>query len=195
MKTKGEKRRAESGVRTAGGYGIGRTIAEEREKLETESERIAAREKAKKRQTRSVVVLVIGLVAIGVLIAIGVKSLAEGSIETTMTQTEKFEPSENVEIIDESGAGISGRTKEYIGALEQDFKDLGYTLTRVAIPAGKRREIDAYVENTPYYFKMNLDRGTAVSAEDADRMIRYLADAGITPGYVDLRVEGKAYYQ
>lgn len=176
-------------------YGVGRTIAEEREKLETESERIAAREKSKKRQIRSVVILIVGLIAIGILIMIGIKSLAEGSIEPTMTQAEKFEPSSSVEIIDESGAGISARTKEYIGAVEQDLKDLGYTLTRVAVPAGKRREIDVYVDGAPYYFKMNLDRGTAVSAEDASRMIKYLEGAGLVPGYVDVRVEGKAYYQ
>ena len=176
-------------------YGIGRTIAEEREKLETESERLAAREKTKKRQIWSVVILVIGLIAIGILTAIGIKSLAEGSIEPTISQGEKFEPSPSVEIVDESGAGISGRTKEYIGALEQDFKDLGLTLTRVALPVGKRREIDVYVDGISYYFKMNLDRGTAVSAEDANRMIKYLSGAGLNPGYVDVRVEGKAYYQ
>ena len=45
------------------------------------------------------------------------------------------------------------------------------------------------------YFKVSLDRGTGVTAEDISRMLKYLQDRGLTPGYVDVRVEGKAYYQ
>ena len=52
-----------------------------------------------------------------------------------------------------------------------------------------------YVEGAEYYIKMNVDRGSAESVEDADRMIKYLNAKGIAPGHLDVRVEGKAYYK
>lgn len=175
-------------------FGVGRTIAEEREKLESESERFHAREKAKNRQTFSIVVFTIGLIAIGILVTIGVKSLAEEAENpVTVSSREKVEPT--VEIVDESGAGITNRVREFVGQLEKDAADLDYKIERVAVPAGKRREVDVYLKDIPYYIKMNIDRGTAVSAEDMDRMVRHLATLGVTPGYVDVRVEGKAYYK
>ena len=42
---------------------------------------------------------------------------------------------------------------------------------------------------------MTSERGSAVQIEDAERMMRYLDGKGLTPEYVDLRVEGKAYYK
>ena len=172
---------------------VGRTIAEERERLESESERIEARERAKSRQTRTVLIFAILIVAVFGLIGLGIKSLAENPVGTETGGPVKYEPT--VEIIDESGAGITNRTREFIGMVEQDFRDLGYVMTRAAVPAGKRREVDVYVDGTPYYVKMNVDRGSAASVEDADRMIKYLNAKGIAPGYLDVRVEGNAYYK
>ncbi len=172
---------------------VGRTIAEERERLESESERIAEREKVKNRQTRTVLIFAILVVVVFGLVILGIKSLAETPLTNVGTKDVKYEPS--VEIIDESGIGITNRTREFVGMLEQDFADLGYKLVRAAVPAGKRREVDVHVDGVPYYIKMNLDRGSAVSAEDADRMIKYLALKGFVPGYLDVRVEGKAYFK
>jgi hypothetical protein len=43
---------------------------------------------------------------------------------------------------------------------------------------------------------MTTDRGAAVSVEDADRMIRYLTDKGISEfEYIDVRVEEKGYWK
>ena len=172
---------------------VGRTIAEERERLESESERIAEREKVKNRQTRTVLIFAILVVAVSGLVILGIKSLAEAPLVNVGTETVKYEPS--VEIVDESGVGITNRVREFVGMLEQDFADIGYRLVRAAVPAGKRREVDVYVDGVPYYIKMNVDRGSAVSVEDADRMIRYLNTKGLVPGYLDVRIEGKAYFK
>ena len=41
-----------------------------------------------------------------------------------------------------------------------------------------------------------MDRDTAVSAEDAFRMVRYLENQGITEyQYIDVRLPGKAYWK
>lgn len=189
-------RTRKKGGETSSAFGVGRTIAEEREKLESSSERIAAREKAKNRQTISILTFVLGLMVIGVLAVIGVRSLMEEDDGTGESNSSSENLTISAEVVDESGAGITNRTKEFIAQVEKDLADLGYKVTRVAVPAGKRREIDVYVDGVQYYIKMNVDRGAGVSAEDTDRMIRYIASLpGIVPGYVDVRVEGKAYYK
>ena len=46
------------------------------------------------------------------------------------------------------------------------------------------------------YVKFTLDRDSAVSVEDADRMYRYLSGAGIAEyTYIDVRLPGKAYWK
>ena len=99
------------------------------------------------------------------------------------------------QIIDESGAGVTKRMKEYVGTVEQDLADLGFTVDRAVLPSGKTREIDLFLKDYPYYFKLNIDRVAAVSAEDMKRMVTYLTEHDIHPSYVDVRVKGKAYYK
>ena len=77
-----------------------------------------------------------------------------------------------------------------------DLKDIGLTLNRVVVPIGKNREIDIYIDGyDEYYFKLNVDRETAVGAEDTKRMIAFLTERDLHPQYVDVRVKGKAYYK
>ena len=102
------------------------------------------------------------------------------------------------EVYDENGRGetISTREKGYIGQIESDLLDLGYTVSRVVLPQEKAREIDIYLKDRTMYFKVNIDRGTAVSAEDMIRTLKYIEGNGIEGvSYVDVRVEGKAFYK
>lgn len=86
--------------------------------------------------------------------------------------------------------------KAYIARAEQDFRDLGYTPVKAVIPTGSVREIDFYLENYSGFIKTTVDRDTAVSVEDADRMLRYLAGQGTTEfTYIDVRLSGKAYWK
>jgi hypothetical protein len=43
---------------------------------------------------------------------------------------------------------------------------------------------------------MIVDRDPAVSVEDADRMLRYLAEQGVSDfRYIDVRIDRKAYWK
>lgn len=209
---------------------VGRTIAEERERIESESDRLAARELAKKHETMQTAIFVVTVVAIGVLIVISAKNfvVSGGATETAVSSETTYAPS--VPVIDESGAKLSRKMSEFIGMVEADFKESGYTVTRVAIPTGMAREVDVYVAEgggggssdgdnggssgggdgsetegvvngaldtgeLGYYFKMNIDRGSGVSVEDAVKMVKYLSERDLHPSYVDVRVEGKAFYR
>lgn len=186
-------------------FRLGRTIGEKREKLETRNEREAARKKDKKRQDRRVVVVCLGAVAlVAILFTLAFIIFGSGAPDAP---AEPVNPDEavavtvepTIEVVDEGDASrshISSRMKLYIGQAEQDFRDLGYTPTRAVIPAGAIREIDFYVEGKPGYVKFTLDRDSAVSVEDADRMYRYLSEAGIAEyTYIDVRLPGKAYWK
>ena len=83
-----------------------------------------------------------------------------------------------------------------MGQAESDFRDLGYTPLRAVIPAGAIREVDFYLSGWVGKIKMTIDRETAVSVEDADRMLRYLQGINVSEfEYVDVRVEGKGYWK
>ena len=183
-------------------FQMGRTIAEKREKLETRSERELARKKDKNRQTRRVIFTVVGfLLLIVILVAIALNFVRhQDDINKQPATTTSSEPRvSNLQIVDEaatSGHEITSRMRVYIGQLEGDLIDLGYSPQKVVIPAGSIREVDIYLDGHPGYFKTHIDRGSAVTAEDIDRMIRYLAGQGITTyEYVDVRISGKAYWK
>lgn len=179
----------------------GRTIGERREHLETASERLAARKKVKKRQNFRVGMTVVLFLVVAVAAVVGVivflKNRETNEIETAPTTVVKtYTPS--IEIVDEnSGAGnITARMSEYIGQLEADFRDLNYTPVKAVIPAGSIREVDFYLDGFSGRIKTIIDRGTAVTAEDADRMLRYLTGQGISEfEYIDVRIDGKAFWK
>ncbi|MBR2998322.1 hypothetical protein IKF34_00880 [Candidatus Saccharibacteria bacterium] len=174
----------------------GRTIGEKREKLETANERTAARKKAKQAKITRIVITTCGfLVLIGALVMLFRAFTISGDTEIDSAQTESFAPT--IPIEDEaSGTNLSNRMKSYIGRAEKDLRDLGYTPIKAVIPASAIREVDIYLENPSIFVKMILDRETSVSAEDADRVIRHLSGEGVGDyTYIDVRVEGKAYWK
>ncbi len=180
---------------------VGRTIGEARERLETANERAAARKKDKRKNNLRILFVTIGFILLA-LILVGLyftffneeegNSIANNTIYIPYTPT--------IEVVDEdasaTGGEITSRMSEYIGQAEVDFRALGLTPVKAVIPNNSIREIDFYLEGYSGFIKMLLDRGTAVSVEDADRMIRYLANQGITDfEYIDVRLEGKAYWK
>lgn len=179
---------------------MGRTIGEKREKLETANERAAARKKDKKQKKRRVTFTIIGFaIFIGILVFLGFFFLGNGEPAPAETPVEVVTTEPTIEIIDEdaaAGGKITNRMRSYIGQAEQDFRDLGYTPAKAVVPTGSVREVDFYLSGQPGFIKMHIDRGTAVSVEDADRMLRYLTAQGTTNfQYIDVRLARKAYWK
>ena len=179
----------------------GRTIGERRERPETANERLEARKKVKKRQTFrvgfTVVLFTIVAIVVIILVIVFLKNRATNEAETTPTVVVKtYRPT--IEIVDEnaSASGITTRMSEYIGQLENDLKDLNLTPVKAVIPAGSIREVDIYLDGHTGFIKTTIDRGTGVTAEDTERMLRYLTGQGIGEfQYIDVRIDGKAYWK
>ena len=184
----------------------GRTIGERRERLETASERTAAREKVKKKQTRRLMSTIVFYIALASLaIFVGIKLFSpreeEAGIDDSATSTTIVIPyAPTIEVVDEAASATGGHLtstmKEYIGQVEVDLREFGYTPTRAVIPNGAVREVDFYLDGFTGYIKFVTDRGAGVSTEDADRMLRYLASIDVHDfEYIDVRIDGKAYWK
>lgn len=176
------------------GMRLGQTIVAEREHAESESERMQARKRAKRKQRTSVMMVVLMLIILGLMAYLGVKEMSKEYVDDSAGVVGDYQIV--AEIVDEDNRGqISARVRDYIAQLEQDFRDLGYTVTKVILPTGTSRELYVDLDGQTEYFKVTTDRETAVTAEDAVRMIKYLEERDLHPEYVDVRVEGKAYYK
>lgn len=177
----------------------GRTIGEQREKLETANERMAARQKDKRKKHFRVFFVSAGFLLLAAILVIIYFEFFHDDKHQVATPTEEITYAPTVEIIDEdavAGSEITSRMKDYIGQAEADFRSLGYRPVKAVVPTGTIREVDFYLEGYSGFIKMFIDRPTAVSVEDADRMLRYLSDQGITNfQYIDVRLPRKAYWK
>lgn len=176
----------------------GRTIVARREPLEKAADRAAAHDKIRKKQLFRTVVTGGGFVLIFAILIFFSFGLAHGNNESNPTnEAVTYKPT--IEIIDEdavSGELVSSRMKDYVGQAEFDFRALGLVPTKAVVPKGSIREIDFYLEGYPGFIKTTLDRGTGVTTEDTKRMLNYLESKGITEfEYIDVRLEGKAYWK
>lgn len=178
----------------------GRTIGAKREQLEKASERAATHKKNQKKRKLRLIFTTLGFagaIALAIFITLPLFSREEQPVYEPVVVV-PYAPT--IEVIDEdlasTGGGITGRMKEYIGQAEADFRELGYTPVKAVIPSGSIREVDFYLDGYNGFIKLILDRGTGVSVEDADRMLRYLEGKGITDfTYIDVRIDGKAYWK
>ncbi len=178
----------------------GRTIGERREKLETSNERLAARKQAKRQKHLRVFLVSVGFFILMAILAAAYFIFFEKGEEVffQVANNETYAPT--IEVVDEDAAAtsgeITGRMSEYIGQVESELRALNYQPTKAVLPTGSIREVDFYLDGYNGYIKMITDRGAAVSVEDADRMLRYLANQGISDfSYIDVRISGKAYWK
>lgn len=186
----------------------GRTIGAKRERLETRNERMAARKKDKKRAVRRVVLTIVGFLAIsGILIYLcfyifkpkDPEAVGAGNDDIAKMGEQEEELRPTIEVVDEDAtkdSKISGRMSEYIALVERDFQDLGYKPVKAVVPTGAIREVDFYLDGISGFIKTTIDRDAAMTVEDADRMIRYLNEQGVSEfSYIDVRIERRAYYK
>ena len=177
----------------------GRVIGEKREKLETASERATAHRKIKKQRISRIAITILGFTLVGVgLFYIG--TFFFGDREASPASTTVYLPLSPTIPVEDQDTGkdstITSRMKEYIGQVEADLREYGYTPVKAVIPTGAIREVDFYLDGYSGFIKTTIDRGAGVTAEDADRMLRYLAGQGIADfAYIDVRLDGQAYWK
>lgn len=107
-----------------------------------------------------------------------------------------------VKIVDESGVSItdgavlaSGRFLSFVGRIVSASKQYGYTVIEARIPSGTTRELEVKLDGVISAIRMSVDRPAGEQAEDMVSAVRYLQSVGRSPGYIDVRVASKAFYQ
>lgn len=107
-----------------------------------------------------------------------------------------------VQIVDEAGVSFqegttvtSTRFLSFIGKIVAQAKGKGMEVIEARLPLGTTRQVVIKVSGKDYEFRLSIDRGAGEQVEDISRVEKYLSDRGINPRYVDVRVEGRAFYQ
>ena len=181
--------------RESDSYRIGRTIAGEAfaDERKAKLERLKERKKTKRKNFAVVFGVVLIVVLIGVVFGHYIADIAaENQAKREIVKV----PEPTVEIRDENAdTEVSVRVKLFVARLEDDVREYGYAVDYVVLPLNKVREMHIFLRDRKEYYKMTVERGSAVQAEDMERMIRYLDSKKINATYVDLRVEGKAFYK
>lgn len=107
-----------------------------------------------------------------------------------------------IEIVDKNGTTVtnknlvtSHRFLAFVGRIVGDMKIQEFEVRKATIPTLTTRQVEVALKGVPYRFKMTIDRPVGEQVEDAVRITRYLRKNNLNPSYVDVRVEGKAFYK
>ncbi len=107
-----------------------------------------------------------------------------------------------LQIVDESGLRVgsgqlvaSNRFLGFVGRLLSSANERSLSVVKVTLPAATTRQVEVLFLDRPTKYKVSVDRSAGQQVEDISRIIKYLAERGLTPEYVDVRLEGKAYYK
>jgi hypothetical protein len=68
-------------------------------------------------------------------------------------------------------------------------------VSKVIIPSDTLRQINVQLNGKKYIIKTHIDSDPYVQAMDVINAVKYIEKKGITPKYIDARVEGRAYYR
>ncbi len=107
-----------------------------------------------------------------------------------------------VTIVDNSGvdhtagtAIASARFLSFVGRVVALAQQNTINVQQVIIPTGTSRQVELRVEGREYPVIMSIDRSAGEQVEDMVRALEFFSRQGKQPGYIDLRVKGKAFYR
>ncbi len=108
-----------------------------------------------------------------------------------------------VQIVDNSGitpkissiAIASTRFLSFVGKVVNEAKQSGYTVTQAILPENTTRELEVRLKEGNYLIKLSIDRPVGEQIEDMTAAVRYFAEHGQNPQYIDIRVSARAFYK
>lgn len=91
---------------------------------------------------------------------------------------------------------VAGKTVSFIETVQYQIEQKGLRSSTYVLPAGTN-ELDMYLDGQYYFVKFNLANNTALQQVGAFLAVKHnLEGRGITPAnYIDVRVDGRAYYK
>ena len=119
-----------------------------------------------------------------------------------VTFTHNYYAKPGVSVVDKSGASISdgsaiasSRLLSFVGRVISLSADAGVTISAIEIPPQSTRQIVVKGRGTPKV-RMAIDREASTQVNDMAAALRYFSKGRRKdPTYIDVRVEGKAFYK
>lgn len=118
-----------------------------------------------------------------------------------VTFTRNYFAEPNVTVVDNSGAQVaegsaiaSGRLLSFVGRIVSLSADAGVEVEAIKVPSGSMRSVYVKVKGTPMTVRMTIDRGVEPQVQDMNAALRFFANRQ-KPEYIDVRVQGSAYYR
>lgn len=111
--------------------------------------------------------------------------------DVTVSDESGIVPDENHTVV------ASNRFLGFLGRVVSLANNVGIgNVENVTIPTGVgSRSIEIRLAGREYPIRMHIDREPAAQVEDMKRSIQYLEGNDVVPKYIDVRVEGKAFYR
>lgn len=105
-------------------------------------------------------------------------------------------------IVDNSGLSssssrlvASNRFLGFVGRVIAGSTASGLAVDKVTIPALTTRQVSLTLAGKATEYKLSVDRSAGQQVEDIVRIDKYLVTRNMKPGYVDVRISGKAFYK
>ena len=107
-----------------------------------------------------------------------------------------------VTVRDESGVSavagqevINRQFLSFLGQAVSAFKKEQVVVTEVVLPVETVRQVLFQLEGRPYPVKMTIDRGATAQVAEAMKAMRHLDAQGVSPQYIDVRVDQRVFYR
>lgn len=115
---------------------------------------------------------------------------------------QNFSPAPSLKIVDEGISRAGGGTAvagagfmKFIGRIISSSNSVGLKITDIKIPANTLRQIEAGFEGVEFRIKFSTVESSDGQIQSLQKSIKFFAEKGVKPQYLDLRVEGKGYYK
>ncbi|OYX43412.1 hypothetical protein B7Y94_01740 [Candidatus Saccharibacteria bacterium 32-49-12] len=132
--------------------------------------------------------------------AVGGKSYFVDSLGITYEKNYFDDP--GVSVDDQSGLSpdlgqeiINRRFLSFLGQAIALLREDGIIINQTILPPETIRQVELRVEGRPYRIKMTVDRGVEEQVAEAVHALKFIDERGLSPEYVDVRVDQRVFYK
>lgn len=90
---------------------------------------------------------------------------------------------------------LDHRFLSFLGRAVSEFDNNGLEVQEVLLPDSMLRQLDIRLINKPYSIRMTIDRDAEAQVGEAMHAINYMNANGVTPQYIDVRVDQRVFYK
>lgn len=119
-----------------------------------------------------------------------------------VTFEKNYFPEPAISVEDKSGvtpevgqAVVDHRFLGFLGQVSSAFEASGVRVDKIILPENTVRQVDFGIEGRGYVVRMTVDRGVAEQTQRAVKSMEFLQANGISPSYIDARVDQRVFYK